>query len=373
MPVGRTVLRVNLDGTAFCLHQGGGVGKISVTKRQCSGAPVESVPLSQRRCYMTHVAFICDHPDLPPHMPQVLVGNEATIPAETLEELNNALPAIVHLLRQRSAWNNAELLVEILKVLKSALVPFDLSGLQMMLLLDAASIRISWVVLRACFRAGICPCSLPAKKTWLLQPLDTHAIWPLKMCVCVRRLRERRRASSADGTATLREFLDCIATAIRQILQSHRWANAFDANGFGQNQSRLSHLVRRHLQLEGPVSISSSRPAEDQIRAASRGGAGLLQCCCAPSTLQFAAPRRSGWDLCGPLQWCRVSRLLRQRWRPRLQAWGHCIRCLRAFLGCFAFGDCCTGGCVRGRSVGGLRQATPRGAPLQVVEESNMV
>ena len=267
MPVGRTVLRVNLDGTAFCLHQGGGVGKISVTKRQCSGAPVESVPLSQRRCYMTHVAFICDHPDLPPHMPQVLVGNEATIPAETLEELNNALPAIVHLLRQRSAWNNAELLVEILKVLKSALVPFGLSGLQMMLLLDAASIHISWVVLRACFRAGICPCSLPAKKTWLLQPLDTHAIWPLKMCVCVWRLHERPRASTADGTVTLREFLDCIATAIRQILQSHRWANAFDANGFGQNQSRLSHLVRRHLQLEGPVSISSSRPAEDQIRA----------------------------------------------------------------------------------------------------------
>ena len=69
---------------------------------------------------------------------------------------NESLPANVHLVRQKSAWNNAELCTAILKVLKDALAP-HLSALHPVLLLDAAKIHVSWITLGACFRMGLWP------------------------------------------------------------------------------------------------------------------------------------------------------------------------------------------------------------------------
>ena len=100
---GRTPLRINLDETAICLYQGGRRGNIFLS----DGAPaVEHVSLGKRRKYMSHIAVICDVPHIQPLLPQTLVCNERTIPANKYVELRDGMPPNVYLVRQRSAWNN---------------------------------------------------------------------------------------------------------------------------------------------------------------------------------------------------------------------------------------------------------------------------
>ena len=59
----------------MCLFQGGGRGNIFVEKgaRAC-----QNVSRDKTRKTITHIAFICDDPDIQRALPQVLVANEHT-------------------------------------------------------------------------------------------------------------------------------------------------------------------------------------------------------------------------------------------------------------------------------------------------------
>ena len=59
----------------MCLFQGGGRGNIFVEKgaRAC-----QNVSRDKTRKAITHIAFICDDPDIQRALPQVLVANEHT-------------------------------------------------------------------------------------------------------------------------------------------------------------------------------------------------------------------------------------------------------------------------------------------------------
>ena len=50
------------------------------------------------------------------------------------------------------------------------------------------------------------------------------------------------------------------------VIQGSKWDVAFDGAGFGHRQSRLSRLVRKHLELDGAVDIPTGRPTDDQLR-----------------------------------------------------------------------------------------------------------
>ena len=91
VPGGKAVLRLNVDETSVCLFQGGGKGTVIAGKRKirdrapdgasASVEPVQKVTRTTRRTCMTHVAFVCDRPDIQPLLPQVVIGNERTFPA----------------------------------------------------------------------------------------------------------------------------------------------------------------------------------------------------------------------------------------------------------------------------------------------------
>jgi hypothetical protein len=65
IPAGKTPLRINLDETAICLYQGEAKGTVFASKRrQRDGGVVQRVGLGKRRCYLTHIALICDRSDV---------------------------------------------------------------------------------------------------------------------------------------------------------------------------------------------------------------------------------------------------------------------------------------------------------------------
>ena len=143
---------------------------------------VQNVVLSKQRAGFTHVALICDDVSLQPRLPQILLGNERLFPAATIAALQGTLAPNIHLWRRKSGWVTKELMLEILKDLCAALGALTATH-QVVLLLDTASVHICPKFLRAANRKGIMVQYIPAKLTWLLQPLDTRVFARFKYLV----------------------------------------------------------------------------------------------------------------------------------------------------------------------------------------------
>ena len=219
---------------------------------------------------------MCDRPDLRPRLPQVIIGNEHQFQARVMQALMAACPPNAHLIRpirQKSAWNNADVCKRVIQLLGAALrTYFDPSlskRLQPVLLLDACRVHLSSGIVSACLAQGSWPIIVPAKLTRLLQPLGTHAF--LRYRAYLRTAYQLARIASPGGELSMAQFLQVIYDTIRKVLQGHRWARAFDENGLGQVggeslQALRSGYIRRHLQLSGPPASPAPAPTEDILK-----------------------------------------------------------------------------------------------------------
>jgi hypothetical protein len=259
------MLRINLDETAICLYQGGGKGNVFLHKKDHGAeAAVERVSRGKRRTFLTHVAFVCDNAAIQAVLPQIVIGNEATLPAAALEALRSACPSNVRLVRQKSSWNDSRLCAIIVRILAFALRPFR-DWFQPLLLLDAVRLHFAQVVLNACNNCGIWLLLIPAKTTWLLQPLDTHVFQSFK--AFLRGAYQKARVDAGRCDLSLAEFLLCLYRAIKAVLEDRHWGDAFTKNGFGCCQLEVREYIKRQIQIEGPVEVSASRPSLVQLQS----------------------------------------------------------------------------------------------------------
>ena len=254
VPSSKTPLLISVDETSLCRFQGGGKGTVFIRKS------VQQATLAQRRAYLSHVGVACNQPHLQRLLPQFIVGNERLLPARAMVRLEAAAPAYVRLVRQQSSWINSQLFASILRDIVKALQPY-LDTYQIIFIFDAAPTHITAHVFRQCGRLGAWPMLVAANMTWCLQVLDTHAFSRYKRCV-----EGAYQDALAIGAVGIDEFFECVYGAIEEVIQSVPWQGAFLDNGFGANQNALCRSVRRHLQLEGPVSVSSDRPTDEDLR-----------------------------------------------------------------------------------------------------------
>ena len=254
------MLRVNLDETAVCIFQGGNRGTIFAANTRLR-ALVEAASTAQRRRYITHVGMICDRPELQPLLPQFLVCNEATITAAELVAIQAACPPNIRLVRQKSAWTNKALCARIVRALKAALEP-HVGDTQVVSVMDAARTHIA--ALGACRAAGIWPLLVSARLTWLLQPLDTDGFSLFKNVLQLA--YQRARSANPSGSLAMAVFVPCVCEAVRRVFQGRSWARAFDGDGYGGRQLRLSQRLKRELDLPAVLAIPSTRPSAEQIR-----------------------------------------------------------------------------------------------------------
>ena len=115
--------------------------------------------------------------------------------------------------------------------------------------------------MRACAARGILVHYVPAKLTWLLQPLDTHAFSRFKVVIGCEYWREIMKHGQCELAAMLR----IVAYAVKKVLQGVRWSYAFDGNGFGQVQTKVRQTILNELQRDSAVGASSQLPAYDQF------------------------------------------------------------------------------------------------------------
>ena len=250
-----------MDETAVCLFQGKGKGNIVLAKGIKTS---QNLPKWKQRASLTHVAFVCDNPRVQSALPQVIIGNERTLPAKQMATLRSRCPPNVRLLRAKSAWVNGQICGQLVRWLAAALSPFW-ADFQPMLMFDACKSHTCPAVWRACSVTRIWPLLVPAQLTWLLQPLDTHAFSLYKLHL--QKAYQAMRILTDDGVVGVAELLESVYIAIREVLESSEWATAFDRDGFGTQQAGVSQRVLKEMQLDVPVVVSAARPVAAQLAA----------------------------------------------------------------------------------------------------------
>lgn len=259
VPAGKRPLLVNIDETSICAFQGRGRGNIFAVKPQVAQRMSRS---TQRTC-LTHVAFLCDDPTVQSILPQIIIGNEKTLLARELDAMRVLCPQNVRLLRCKSAWINAQLFAKIIRLLGTLLEPYR-DEFQVFLFFDACNAHIGPETWTACSSARVWPIVVPARMTWLLQMLDTHAFAGYK--ICLQRLHQNARIVSPSGVVGIDALIVAVCGTIRAILEGRGWAHAFTSNGFGVSQAGMSSRVLQKLQLEQSLLVPVERPSTDQLK-----------------------------------------------------------------------------------------------------------
>jgi hypothetical protein len=181
----------------------------------------------------------------------------------------------------------------IVRKVREALAPFA-AEVQPILLMDTVKLHWTPAVLATCRRQGVWPMPVPAKLTWLLQPLDTHLFQHYK-CYLQKAYQAKRQETMAAGALNVQNLLGCIYDSTEHVLgDAGGWKAAFLEDGFGAKQARLSGSRKEQLELDGAPDIGDERPSEEQVQLCfpqrQRAPAMLQLFCCPVFRLPLEAP-----------------------------------------------------------------------------------
>ena len=134
----------------------------------------------------------------------------------------------------------------IIRLLSLVLQPL-LERCQPLLMFGAVPLHLADEVMGELATAGIWYLVIPARLTWLLQPLDTHAFAKYKLYLMTR--FQDRAPQDQERNPTLR-MVRMVIGAIRAVLKGYRWDTAFASNGLTGYQDRVSAFIRGELECE---------------------------------------------------------------------------------------------------------------------------
>ena len=93
--------------------------------------------------------------------------------------------------------------------------------------------------------------TIPPQMTWRLQPLDTHGFHSFK--TALGHVYQRRRALKADVDTA--GFIQCVCEASKLAIETRAWSSAFEQNGFGCAQMRISANAKRDLHMNDACEV----------------------------------------------------------------------------------------------------------------------
>ena len=256
---------INVDETSVRLVPQEGKGHVSkgAYRLLCSGMPLgRNASLAAQRSAISHVAAICDHPEIQKRLPQVVLVGENQFTEEGASRARSEAPECVHLWRLTKAWMTSVVMVKYIDLLGAILKKLQTTH-RFILYLDALRVHVSPRVLRAASRANLWICVIPAKMTWALQPCDTHVFASYKRLLGEE--YQRRSGLTAAGDITWELVLESLWHVVNSLVRGKDWSAAFDSVGIRNQQRALSDRTRRKLQypLESPQIPRSLPPLSD--------------------------------------------------------------------------------------------------------------
>ena len=240
------VVVVNLDETGMSNVKEGRHGTVIARNRQHA---LDNVDRADQRYFSrcTLLAAIAD--DLPTQaaLPQVFLPRQAAAASPsraTLRAVEDA-GAPAECWHGSGGFMSAPLLRQYLTKLRAA-VRSVRPGWKVVVAMDAANAHTNLKVLRHARRLGMHVLFVPARMTWMLQPLDTHVFAVLK-----RRMRQlvmEQRMAAARGRITAAAVLRCAAIAAKQVLSSGDWRGVMARAGLSRGDEALRPSLQEILQ-----------------------------------------------------------------------------------------------------------------------------
>ena len=240
---GRETIWVNADETSLAYQFEPRSGtRVTVPPSRSLDEFVERISLAERRQRATLIAAVAGSPSgLPAEPPpQVLLVRRdraghfvpLPLPADT--------PSWIHVWQEDSAWVTTDLWLRwlrLLEVWRAAPAPRAV----LVVVVDAFRAHHTPEALMLMERLGMELIVLPAKLTWLLQPLDTHGFALLKSLQHSSLLAARgARDGQLDSTAWWHAMLH----AVRGALLGRNWWDVFRSNGLASEARDLREKLR---------------------------------------------------------------------------------------------------------------------------------
>ena len=270
---GKPLLRLNMDETSVPLVPAAQRGVVMRGWRHRHFARQGRFPATraQARTNLTYVAFVSDDAELNRQLPQFVIGRHSIFLQRDFAQLFADTPDTVFLIRNASGWATAEALAEIYRVLGTVLRQLRPDHAYL-LVMDCAPQHMDPALLFRLRGHGIYPLLVPAKLTWLLQPLDVYIFRTFK-----ERLRRRFHDAFAleHGPVTVHFFLPILYQVIAETIQ-RPWPDVFYKVGLDAQQTRVSGYIRAHLEQDAIEAAPNTRPTQDQIVAICPRGRPLL-------------------------------------------------------------------------------------------------
>jgi hypothetical protein len=264
-PAERKPLLINLDETSLAYAFTGASGTVICAKHLPPEIvdATEDADMSDTHGHVTYVSMVTHETHLQPLLPQILIGNEHCFTKKLLAEVKPHVPANFVLLRKKSAWNCHETMRNILSHLAKALRDV-IPKRHVILLLDVHRSHIHSSIFSLSRRYGIRLIYVPAKLTFLLQPLDTHVFAFFK-----RMLLDawREEKASCEGAITKKRWLLMIFRCVRKVLQGTRWTHAFHATGALGHQAEVSPKVFFRMGCKVMPTVPAGPPTQQEVVA----------------------------------------------------------------------------------------------------------
>ena len=236
---GKEPIYINLDETALSMSASDSKGLI-VHKKWWGNRlrPGQRISLSRKRRMVTHVCMVTGNSQLQPELPQVFIGNHRCFSEKDLHDVAGAVPGSVQFWRKKSSWNTSALMCEILNEL--AKVASKHPTKQFILVLDCASIHLTVKVCQKAAELKIWLLFVPARCTWLAQPLDCFVFHPYKSLL----KNLYRDAKDENGQVSDLSVLKMYGAVCTQLLNKRKWGKAFEATGIVGNRTELTRDLR---------------------------------------------------------------------------------------------------------------------------------
>lgn len=255
---------LNLDETAVSMASTNSIG-LKVGKRWWPNSkirPHQKVPLGKRRRLVTHCCISVGDSSLQPELPQVFIGNHKCFSPADVATVQAEPIGNVQFWRKKSSWNTSELMCEILTEVSKVFEKHP--GKQAILALDCAPIHITRKVAQKAHDLGIWLLVIPAKCTWLLQPLDCFTFSPYKAYL------KNLYRSSKDGTGKVSDIcmLRNFVKLSKSFLNSRKWERSFLGTGLLGDRSNLTRDLKA---LGVPPSSPPTKPVLPPPKAVLEG------------------------------------------------------------------------------------------------------
>ena len=259
----KTPLWINMDETTMYFAYASMKGTVltpAIAKQYSSAATHENISLADTHSRVTWCAFLCNVHAVQTLLPQIILASKKNVSGRLYTYTMQNKPPNIHLWIEDSAWMNLSLFDKMLRLLVRCLSSVA-EQYSLILLVDVARCHFGIDIARRALQLGIQLMVVPARLTWLLQPLDTHVFATVKRFM--KNALTAARTTTALGRLSPQEWLVVVLETIRWFCVQN-FAASFRCNGLEGSQASVRKTILDVLEIEN-VDCGSSLPDPDEL------------------------------------------------------------------------------------------------------------